>query len=431
MKKEELIEKIILSLKSKGSDINYLKWLRDKSLESIHKDIDLKDVLHEIEKDIEYETKLFLDDKNKYDTNYISGISTGIYLPDIESGSYKFKILGGTCKRNDNEMIDIDTKFDLASITKLYTLILLFKFEEYKFIDLNSKVKDINPDFQCLEDYTINDLVRLHGVLKTNGNVACAWNTKQAHRILRTVHLVDSSRKKNTYTDFGALIIGDTIEKIISRELGKNYKLDEVMDLFLFKPLGIKETTYLPGPINVAGNNNYLGLPHDPKSTALGGITGHAGLFSNSEGLIKLSDGLYNKNYLSDYNIKRLGEVTFDGSPKGNLGVYVKHPLGWDYTYTAPEYSTGSFTHQGYTGGIASFDPNNKIHNNILVSAIYEGDEEIVHNGKPIGYSNRFREYQIKLTKEIMLMYILKTYYNKYIGIKEDISNTVKLSRNR
>ncbi len=424
MDRYEIVDEILASLIETGSNISYIKELRDKSTELIGKDMDLKDVLYGIANDVQTYTEMFLSAKNEFDVNLISGISTGIYLPDYENGGYKFKILGGTTKRNGEERINDETKFDIASITKLYTLILVFKLEELGLIDLNSKISDLNPDIQGLEDYTFNDLIRLHGVLRTNGNVAEASSYEEAYERFKTLYLLDNSREKNTYTDFGAMTIANTIEKVLSNYFGEDLKIDEIMNRFLFIPLYIKNTTFTPGIINVAGNNNDLGLPHDPKSRILGGKTGHAGLFTNSEDLMKLSDGIMKGEYLSQEHVSKLGEVTFEGTSKGNLGVYVKHDGGWDYTYTAPEFSKGSFSHQGWTGGVAAFDPNNKIHNSILVNAIYKSDNKSeIKNDKPINYKDHFGLYQSEITKRIMLMYVVKKYYNKYIGYKEEIED--------
>ena len=424
MRKEEEIDKIIKTLLDRGSNIYYLKELRSRSIELIKKDLALKDVLYGIASDIQNKTEMFLSAKNKYGINLISAISSNVYLPDKENGFYKLEIVGGTTKRDNNEFVDFDTKFDLASITKLYTLILLFKLEELGLIDLNARVKDINPDFKYLEDYTLNDLVRLHGILRTNGNIATCNSYEEAYETFKTLYLVDPTRNKNTYTDFGAMALGDTVEKVVSKYLNEELKLDEIMNRYLFTPLGLNGTTYRPGTINVTGNNNDLGLPHDPKARALLGVCAHAGLFSTGDDIIKLSDGLIDGSYLTKKSIDRLGEITFDYSSKGNLGVYVKHPNGWELTYTAPEFSTGSFSHQGWTGGVASFDPNNKIHNSILVNAIYDSpNEEEVVNNKPVGYKYYFSFYQSEITKKIMLMDVIKEYYNKYIGVKENIED--------
>lgn len=426
---EDRIDEILKNLIDSGSQIPYIKELKDKSIDEIKKDVDLKEVLRGIADDIEVITRMFLEKKNQFDTPLITGISTGVYLPDYENDSkYKLKVVGGTTSRNGGVEVDNNTLFDVASITKLYTLILTFKLEELGILDLNTPIKDINPDFQNLEDFTVTDILRLSGEYRTDGNVATAESYEEALKRFKTLYLVNSDRNYYKYNDFGAMVLADTIEKVVSKALGREMKYDEIMNEFLFIPLFIKNTTFTPGIINVSGNANDLGLPHDPKSRNLGGVTGHAGLFTSSEGLIDLSEGILNGGYLDQEHIDRLGETIHEGSSKGNLGVYLPHPDGWDATFNPPEFSKGSFSHQGWTGAVASFDPNNKIHNNILVNAIENNpNKDKLKNDKPLGFKESFGLYQSELIKRIMLMFVVKKYYNKYCNVHETINEDRKI----
>ncbi len=428
MDKERKIDEILDSLIKSGSEIDYLKELKERSLDATKKDVDLKEALNNIAKELEEQTEGFLNQKNQYGTNLISGISTCIYLPDFSgNGEYKLKLIGGTRNRNVDLKVDENTMFDVASITKLYTLILLFKLEELGLVNLNDKVKDINPDFQNLEDFTLNDLVRLCGELRTNGNVAQAKTKEEAYEMLKTLYLTSNSREENKYTDFGAIVISDTIEKIVSKHLNKEMKFDDIMKLFLLDKLGLNETKFNPKSDNLSGNGNTLGLVHDPKARILGGALGHAGLFITSDDLARLAKEIYSVNYINKKHLERLGEITFPNSAqsnKGNLGIYVKHPSGYAKTFTPKEFSKGSFSHQGWTGAMAAFDPNNLIHNNILVNAIYQDeDKDKVKADKPVGYGNAFEEYQKQITRNIMLMWVAKQYYNRYCNVKENIDD--------
>ncbi len=426
---EDRVDEILDYLLKHGSQIPYIKELRDKSIEEIKKDRDLKEVLSGIADDVEVITRSFLESKNEFDTNLITGISTGIYIPDYDNGSkYKFKLIGGTTSRNGNKEVDEDTLFDVASVTKLYTLVLCFKLEELGLLDLNAPIKDINPDFPNFEDFTLNDLIRLHGEIRTDGNVAMAESYEEALARFKTAYLSSNDRTRNKYNDFGAMIIADTIEKVISKELNREMKYDDIMFEFLFKPLMIDTTTFKPDKEKASGNGNDLGLPHDPKSRNLGGVTGHAGIFTNSEGLDKLADGLFEDKYLDKKHIERLGEKTFENSSKGNLGLYLRHPDGWSGTFNPPEFSDGSFSHQGWTGSVASYDPNYKIHNNILVNAIeINPDKDKLKNDKPLGFSKGFGKYQAELLERIMLMYVVKKYYNKYCKVYDSVDEVRKI----
>lgn len=428
MKNEEKIDLILADLVKSGSDIDYLKELKEKSLEISKQDISLEESMSSLAEDIKKQTEMFLSQKNQNDVNYISGISTCIYFPDFNNnGEYKLKLIGGTKQRDCELKINEDTLFDVASITKLYTLLLLFKLEELDLVDLNKKISDINSDFNYLEDFTLNDLVRLHGELRTNGNVAQAKSSEEAYELLKTLYLASNTREENKYTDFGSIVISDTIEKIVSKEFGKEMTFDEIMNKYLFEPLNLNKTTFNPSIKDISGNGNKLGVVHDPKARILGRAVGHAGIFTTSDDLARLSKEIYSVKFINQEHINRLGEVTFPNanqSNKGNLGVYVKHPLGYDKTFTPPEFSKGSFSHQGWTGALATFDPSNMIHNNILVNAIYDNEnKDLIKNDKPIGFSDAFGEYQKAIMQNIMLMFVTKTYYNKYCNDKQNIDD--------
>lgn len=445
MNKERKIDELLDSLVKSGSEIDYLKELRDQSLKLTKKDIDLKEVLDSIALTIKEQTESFLNQKNQYGTNFISGISTCIYLPDFSgNGEYKLKLIGGNRSRNLDLKVDENTMFDVASITKLYTLILLFELESYGIINLDDKISDINPDFQNLEDFTLNDLVKLHGELRTNGNITQAKSQEEAYEMLKTLYLTSNSREENKYTDFGSIVISDTIEKVISKHPNMKMNFNDIMETFVLGTLGLDQTRFNPETRNLSGNGNNLRLVHDPKARILGGAVGHAGIFTTSDDLARLARELYSVNYinkecltiadrlsrlnLTKEQLSRLGEITFPNSAqsnKGNLGIYVKHPGGYAKTFTPPEFSTGSFSHQGWTGAMAAFDPNNLIHNNILVNAIYEDDDkDKVRADKPVGFGTAFEEYQKQITRNIMLMWVAKQYYNRYCNVKENIDDT-------
>lgn len=431
---ENNINDILDELVKKGSNIDYLKELKKQCLLMLKKDEDLGEVLSHISREIKEQTEEFLNSKNQYGTNYITGISTCIYLPDFKgNGEYKLKLIGGKNGRTRKVKLNEDTLFDVASITKLFTLILLFKLEELGYLNLNDKVCDINPDFQNLGDFTLNDLVRLHGELRTNGNITQASSKEEAYEMLKTLYLVSDTREENKYTDFGSIVISDTIEKVLSNIKGEKVTFDEVMYEYLIAPLGLYYTQFNPNMHNLSGNGNTKRLVHDPKSRILGGVVGSAGIFTTSDDLARLAKSLYRVNYvkyglIKKTNLDRLGEITFPNSAqssKGNLGIYVKHPLGYIKTFTPPEFSTGSFSHQGWTGSIAMFDPNNLIHNSILVNAIYEdSDKDKVKADKPVGFITALTEYQKQITRNIMLMYVAKQYYNRYCEINDNIDVT-------
>ncbi len=375
--------------------------------------------LEKLEKEMEQCTLDFLQKQNQFGINLISGISSCTYIPSLNGeNDYSFKLIGGTTGRNNNILIDENTIFDVASITKLFTLIALLKSNDLGIISLDSKISDINPDFQDLEDFTLNDLMRLHGKYWTNGNIALAKSSETAYEILKTIHLIDNTREINTYNDFGAIVIADTLTKRMSEIYGIKLTYEEVLRILLLNPLNMNYTCYNPSTNNVSGNGSGINIVHDPKARALGGICGHAGLFTNAEDLNLLAREVFlandNKSMILTKNIiDKVSEQTFPNGEhpeKGNLGVFLKNSNG--KTYVPTQFSDKSFAYEGWTGSVAVFDPENQIHQSVLVNAIYQtSNKEHVKNDKPISYKEELKSYQEKIALIAMKMrHVIKQY---------------------
>ena len=435
---DKYIEEILNELKNNGSEINHADEIINTANEIVSHDISLEEALDSVSKDLLEETYNILTKKNKYGIDYITGISTCIYLPDFKgNGEYKLKIIGGSGSRDVDLPVNSETVFDVAAITSVFTLLLLFKFEQEGILDLDTKISDINPNYQGLEDYTFNDLIRLHGVIYTDGRVNEASSKEEAIERLHSAFLKNNTRTENNFNDLCSIIAGETLAKFISERMGKQMTFEDVMNEYLIKPLGLKNTMFNPTTTNIAGNGNQLGLVHDPKARILGGAIGSAGLFTTSDDLALLARHMYSLGYVNKNYIDRMGEITFPESKfahKGNFGIYVKHPQGLDKTFTPSEFSKGSFSHQGWTGSLATFDPNNMIHQNMLVNAIYEDKEPVeldsegnpikkVVNDKPAGFVPAFDPYIASLTQHSLLMLVIKKYYDKYYGPTNDIDS--------
>lgn len=354
----------------------------------------------------------FLHSKNKYGVNYITGVSFCLFIPSLDQKhDYMFKLISGTKKINSEDLIDENTIFDLASITKVFTLILLLKLVSLNYISLGEKICDINEDYKGLEDFTINDLMRLHGKLWTDGNIATAKTKDEATKILKTIHLIDNTRKENTYNDFGALIIGECLSKRMSKILNKNLTFEDLLKMYILEPLGMKNTVFGPKTNNIAGNGLDTLEANDPKARILGGACGHAGLFSSTDDFNILAreifDSKINKGkVLNKEIVDKLGEITFPNSKqssKGNLGTYVKCKEGLKSSYVSNLLGDGSFAQEGWTGSLVIFDPINRIHISMLVNAIYKSDiTEEIENGKPAEYQDMNEKFQEETTPIIM-----------------------------
>ena len=122
---------------------------------------------------------------------------------------------------------------------------------------------------------------------------------------------------------------------------------------------------------------------------------------------------------ISPENIAKYGTITFPNSAqsnKGHFGLYQKNKEH-NKSLCPRDYSDGSFTSQGYTGSSMIFDPINKIHNTIFVSAInqefekyknLENFKDYITNDKANGFIEKEHTYQDIVTKNSLIINTIK-----------------------
>lgn len=392
-------------------------------------------IIYELEK----QSEIFLTSKNKYDINVIYGLSSSVFI----NGEKDWKILfyGGKTNYDSNHQITDSTPFDVASLTKLYTLILKDKLVEFGYFNDNDKIADLLPHYGDLQDFTLEDLSLLCGELKTLERIDTAKNTMEALQNLRTIYLSLNDRTRNRYTDLGAILTAIAITKRYNLINDSKLTYDQILNLFIFKKCSMIDTMFNPNKeIIVAGNGNNENLVHDPKTRVLGGISGAAGLFTTPNDQAKFAKAMFNGNTIeydfindivSPQNIAKYGKVTFPNSPqsnKGHFGVYVKNnnPEKW---FCPLDYSDGTFVHQGWTGPYSVFDPINQINNSIFTAAIrpdLKNENGFLVNDKPIGFSDAFHIYQDTITKNTLILKIIKDYLEQYYE-KTELKIKIKL----
>lgn len=400
-------------------DVKTLKQIKQSVLKELKKEQSIEEILQNFTKELEECSREFIDNPNKV----ISGLSTCIYLPN-ESGSYSITVYGGKVNYDENgKDIDEKTIFDLASITKVYTFALALYLIDQGYFKEEDQIRDLDSRFENLGDYTVKDIFKMAGHIQTREYVASAANYEEALKRLETTYIANSNRTINHYVDVGFIILSKVIEKLVSEKIGMQMSFEDIMNEYLLKPWGLKETMFHPSmnQYTVAGNGNKKGLVHDPKARILGGAVGSAGMFATTEGLKELADYIF-----SEKNIKftqMAGTILYPKSKQcymGYAGIYQQHNLGLVKTFVPSEFSKGSFGHQGFTGTVAVFDPTQKIHIGILTNAIREGESK-----KPEKCLKFLRKYLSKVRLIILKIYVINCYYQT---IHENKSVTIKTS---
>ncbi len=174
------------------------------------------------------------------------------------------------------------------------------------------------------------------------------------------------------YSDLAFYISNRTVKNLTSHQVDIYAKEN------FYDRLGLRTTTFNPlekfdkNRIPPTEQDNYFrmskvhGTVHDMGAAMLGGVSGHAGLFSNSQDLAILMQMLLNKGYYGGYNFLKPATVEqytrrHWASSRRGLGFDLKE-LNPDKTENMSEYaSRNSFGHLGFTGTAAFADPDNDI----------------------------------------------------------------------
>jgi CubicO group peptidase (beta-lactamase class C family) len=246
--------------------------------------------------------------------------------------------------------------YDIASLTKVIaTNTLMFKLIESGQLTLETKVHDIIKEYP-FEDTTIYDLLIHSSGLPAD--IKRANTLKSKIEIEEKVFQSELIYKKGThvvYSDIGFILLGWVIEAIHQKPL------DVIAQNEIFGPLKMDKTSYRPNTTSCAPTEyrddtvfkGYLqGQVHDEKSFAMGGLAGHAGLFSTAHDIAKFILAMFDHQHvLSSNTIQALNETQIDATdlfdnPKSRALGFEKPSSN----HVLTDYKSEIIMHTGFTG---------------------------------------------------------------------------------
>lgn len=253
--------------------------------------------------------------------------------------------------------------YDLASLTKVVaTTSAIMYLQQRGYIQLDDHVDWYIPEFdgKYKDEVTIRQLLT-HTSGMRSGMYLGKYNTpEEAKMAVIQSHLYCKPGRCYNYSDLGMIILGIVVERITQQPF------DTFVQDSIFIPLGMTHTTFRPSSVHcdwvVATHteHNECGLVNDENSQALGGVAGHAGLFSTAEDL-----SIFAKMML---NYGRVDTVQFFDSSTIALfttEVSNKRALGWAvYKKT----NGNVIGHMGWTGTMMLLDMENKIYVIVLTN---------------------------------------------------------------
>jgi len=255
------------------------------------------------------------------------------------------------------------TVYDLASLTKVIALTtgLIFAVAEGR-LTLDAPIRQYVPAFQGPG----KDAVTLRHLLTHSSGLPAhrrLWEQspgrEAALALVNATPLDTMPGARMVYSDLGAMVMTEALESVYGT------RIDTLMQARLFLPLGMRETTYLPpadwrGRVAPTERDPWRGRVlrgevHDENASWLGGVSGHAGLFSSAEDLLTFGEWLLAQRQGRDSAVVREFTRRQDVVPGSSRA------LGWDTP--SPNSSAGtrlsaeSVGHTGFTGTSIWMDP--------------------------------------------------------------------------
>ena len=209
-------------------------------------------------------------------------------------------------KPTERSPIEVDTLFDLASLTKpIATSTAVMRLVDQRKLDLDQTVASIVPEFAAggKSEITLADcLLHQSGLIADNALSEYQDGIERAWERIFAAKLVAEPKTKMVYSDVNFIVLAEVVRRIVGRPFDQ-YVREEI-----FLPLGMTETGYLPntwmeqaelerraaptqsrnqrfvnGKLVEETTDHWMcGEVHDPRAFALGGVAGHAGLFSTA-----------------------------------------------------------------------------------------------------------------------------------------------------
>lgn len=257
------------------------------------------------------------------------------------------------------------TLFDTASLTKVIaTAPAIMKLLEQGTITLLDPLSRWFPEFEgtdCEEITILNLLTHTSGMEDVDIPVNDPLRSLIEKAVLQNNGALPGNRFR--YADINFILLGELVKR------AAQIPFDRFCVEQIYAPTGMAETSFLPqAEFNViaptAGQNKTLkaGVVQDMNARRLGGVAGHAGLFSSASDLSRFATMILNLGKYNGTRVFKERVITQMTSPYFYNNGKIIRGLGWDINspYSSPRgnyFSGTSFGHTGYSGSSIWIDP--------------------------------------------------------------------------
>jgi beta-N-acetylhexosaminidase len=275
--------------------------------------------------------------------------------------------------------VKLSTMYDVASLTKvIVTTTLAEKLVEGDFpssLQLDAPIERYLPEWANGPQPEWRHMVTVrHLLTHTSGLPPFKeyWRTSKGKedtlRMIFAEPLEYEPGTRMVYSDLGVILMGEIIERLTGQTL------DELAKEYIFSPLGMNESMYKPpkklwpsiAPTEFDARYRHRliqGEVHDENAYAMGGVSGHAGVFSTAPDLAAFCQMLLNGGVYAHQRILKRATIAQFTAPEA-LAKDTR-TLGWvvptEGSSSGHYFSPHSFGHTGFTGTSIWIDPDRQV----------------------------------------------------------------------
>jgi len=275
-----------------------------------------------------------------------------------------------------------ETRFDIASLTKVVaTTTAVMQLIEQNKLRLDTPIATFWPAFakNGKSTITVRHLLTHYSGLQADLDLRSRWSGyRTALRMIAAEKPIASPGKNYLYSDINFEILGELVRRVSGKTI------DIYCTEKIFQPLGMTHTGFTPksvtasdiAPTEFRQGKWLVGEVHDPTAYRMGGVSGHAGLFSNADDLAIFARMLLNGGSVAGVQILTPQSVQAMTQPQSPVGKTRLRGLGWDIA--APFAANrdqllpvGSYGHTGFTGTLLWIDPVSQIYVIVLTNRVH------------------------------------------------------------
>ncbi len=285
---------------------------------------------------------------------------------------------GITREDGGRQAVYVDTRFDLASLTKLVVATAVLQMVAQGRIALDESLVRWLPEWadRPQERITVRSLLAHQSGMHSGADYRLLLDENVVRYALER-ELLATPGERVIYSDLGFITLGVLLERVAGRTLAAL-----AGDLLASPTLGFRppfsRRSAIPATEDDGWRGRVQGVVHDEKAYLMGGVAGHAGLFGTAGDVARLTD-----IYLAPLSGRACTplltpELVREATREQASDPVLRRGLGWalktsDENSCGPAFASASFGHTGFVGTCVWADPTRDVQGVLLTNAVYFG----------------------------------------------------------